>query len=277
MIPLRDHNPTHAAPVVTIGLIVANVAVFLLGVVRPDGGERMVWKYGYLPAGLSYDREEIREALVERAERAPPVRAVDRFGRVRLFRPPPPPVDDAVALPAFVKLLTCMFMHGGLMHLAGNMLYLWIFGNNIEDRLGRGLFIMFYLVTGVFGTIAHTLIDMDGLIPLVGASGAISGVLGAYIILFPRARVEALVPIGWYLTTIQLPAYVFLGFYALLQFLNGVPALWRHSGSGIAYWAHIGGFVAGLALIKLLPQRRLVPRARPVYTRDEPDDAWDGF
>jgi membrane associated rhomboid family serine protease len=255
MIPLRDINPTHSTPVVTIGLIALNVLIFLGQSMQPDGGRAMIWKFGYLPAGLFSDREDVRAALIKMEAATPPRMVVDQYGRVRPVREPLE-IEAAVALPAGVKIFTCMFLHAGWMHLLGNMLYLWIFGNNIEDRLGHGVFTFFYLISGLAGSLAHTFVDSDGLIPLVGASGAISGVLGAYILLFPHARVVTLIPIGFYLTTIMVPAWVFLGFYAMLQVLNGLPALTRMPTGGVAYWAHIGGFAVGLALIFILPRRR---------------------
>lgn len=273
MIPLHDNNPTHSRPVVTIGLIAVNVLVFLFGWIQPDRGERFIFQYGYIPAALTYSADDVREALDKRAVQRQQL-VVDRFGRPRVFHPPSY-AEVATQWPALVKIITCMFLHGGWMHLLGNMLYLWIFGNNIEDRLGPPLFIVFYLVTGVLGTLMHTWIDPQGLVPLVGASGAISGVLGAYILLYPHARVTTLIPIGWYITTAELPAWIFLGIYAVLQVLNGLPAL-SHIGNmgGVAHWAHIGGFAAGLALIKMLPQRRF---ARPIpppppWTDDDDDD-----
>ncbi|MFO0972433.1 MAG: rhomboid family intramembrane serine protease [Phycisphaerae bacterium] len=276
MIPLRDNNPTATRPVVTIGLIVANAAVFLLAFWQPDHGERAVWTYGFLPATVSYSRDDVREALVKQA--GPGVAMVtDARGRVHLVRRPNF-AEAATSLPMIAKLFTCMFMHGGWMHLIGNMLYLWIFGNNIEDRLGGPLFLAFYLGTGIVGTLAHAFIDSANLTPMVGASGAISGVLGAYILLFPHAKVEALVPLGWYMTTVMLPAWVFLGIYAAMQLLYGLPQLSHTGGGGTAYWAHLGGFASGMLLIKLLPQqRRTRPIPIPAFDDAEDDDAFIRF
>ncbi len=270
MIPIADNNPTHGPAYVSYSLIVVNTLVFLFCTMQPDRGEEMIWKYGFEPAGLTNEPEVVRTELDKMA--APrEVLVQDRFGRVRrVLEEPRSYARAATALPAELKLFTCMFMHGGWMHLIGNMLYLYIFGNNIEDRLGHGLFIIFYLVTGVLGTLAHTFFDANGLTPLVGASGAISGVLGAYILIHPHARIDAIVPIGWYITTIALPAWVFLGIYAIMQVVSAVPAMNRVQGGGVAYFAHIGGFVAGLALIKVLPAKKHArPLARPVPVEDD--------
>lgn len=275
MIPVHDDNPTHGRPVVTIGLIIANVIIFLGCALQGQRYQELVWRFGFVPAALTHDVVDVRDAIREMEMDARPQLVRDRrTGRIFAI-PQKSMAETATALPAAMKLFTCMFMHGGLMHLLGNMLYLWIFGNNIEDRLGPALFAVFYLATGVIGTLAHTFIDPDGLVPLIGASGAISGVLGAYILLFPRARIMTLVPIGFYLTTIMLPAWIFLGVYAVLQVLNGLPALTRFQQGGVAYWAHIGGFVAGLLLIRFLPQKKHARpiRARPLDAIDhEPDD-----
>jgi len=272
MFPIRDNNPTYSTPVVTYALIAVNTLVFLFCSMQPDHGEELIWKYGFEPAGLTNDADVVR-AEIDKLARPRQILVRDRFGRLRTMTEEPRSyARAATALPAELKIFTCMFMHGGWMHLIGNMLYLYIFGNNIEDRLGHGLFVIFYLVTGVIGTLLHTFIDSAGLVPLVGASGAISGVLGAYILIHPHARIDAVVPIGWYITTVALPAWIFLGIYALMQVLNALPSLSRINvpgGAGVAYWAHIGGFAAGLALIKVLPARRTPRRlARPRPNED---------
>lgn len=274
MIPIRDDNPTHGTPVLTVALIAANVLVFLFqATLSNDDGEKFVWKYGFVPAKLVQGTDHFREKLPEHAPEAP---AVDRFGRkhVDIFGQQimirqKLPVEAASAVSPWVCLITCMFLHGGWMHLLGNMLYLWIFGNNIEDRLGRVLFLVFYLGTGVVGNLAHTYFE-GSWVPLVGASGAISGVMGGYILVFPHAHILAIVPLGWYWFTMKLPAWVFLGVYALLQ--NLVPAIGgRQTDDPVAYWAHIGGFAAGAALIYLLPHRPLPTYARPARPIDDDD------
>jgi membrane associated rhomboid family serine protease len=154
--------------------------------------------------------------------------------------------------PDYHTLITSMFMHGGWLHLLGNMWFLWIFGNNIEDSMGHARFAVFYILAGVAAAVAQIVVDPSSTIPMVGASGAISGVLGAYIVLYPHARVHTLVPLGFFITTIDLPAYVMLGYWVLLQILGGLPSLAGvQQGGGVAFMAHLGGFVAGMALVKL--------------------------
>lgn len=229
MIPLRDANPTRRSPVVTLGLIGASVAVFIyeLGV-QADGGDRALLRfyleYGVVPARLS---------------------AAFAAG-------------DLVS-PAVLAVFTSMFVHGGWLHLLGNMLYLWIFGDNVEDRLGRGLFLVFYLVGGVAAALTQWAIDPASEVPLVGASGAIAAVLGAYLVLFPHARVLSLVLVGFFYQLVAVPAVLVLGFWFLLQLLNGVLSLGMPSaGGGVAFFAHIGGFVAGVVLALPFRGRRPV-------------------
>ena len=220
MIPLRDDNPTTLKPVVTIGIVAVCTLVFLWqATLPPADGERLVYGLGLVPAVL--------------------------FGRAEL-----PP--ELAMVPAELSLFTSMFLHAGWLHLIGNMLYLWIFGNNVEDALGHVRFVGFYLVCGLAAALAQALQAPDSTIPMVGASGAIGGVLGAYLVLFPSARVLVLLPLGLFTRIIRVPAIVALGFWFVLQFLGGFVA--GAEGGGIAYWAHIGGFVAGAVLV--LPLRR---------------------
>jgi len=217
VIPLRDDLPTSRAPVLTVGLITVNVAAFLwqqLGV----GMEASVAWGGLVPARL--------------------------LGLV-------PPAEGTAFLPPLATLFTSMFLHGGFAHIAGNMLFLWVFGNNVEDALGRPRFLAFYLLTGVGAAAAQTgaALLSEGrelLIPMVGASGAISGVLAAYLVMFPRARVLTLIPIFIFIRFVQLPASLFLGAWFVLQLLG---AFLGDGGGGVAFMAHVGGFVAGLLLV----------------------------
>lgn len=213
MIPLRDINPTNRFAFVTVVLIVLNVAVFLyeLTLSRP-GGEMFINAFGLVPA--------------------------------KLFAPGPLTGD---ALPAAATVFTSMFMHGGFMHLAGNMLYLWIFGNNIEDGTGRTRFLLFYLLCGAAAAYAHAYANRYSLVPMIGASGAVSGVLGAYLMLYPRARVLTLVFFGFYIRTVEIPALIVLALWFGLQFVNAL----FDSGArgGVAWYAHVAGFVAGMLLI----------------------------
>jgi membrane associated rhomboid family serine protease len=270
MIPLRDDIPTYSKPYVTIALIVINSLVFLMEISQGSAGmQEMIWKYGYVPAELTRDAKDLRGAMFE--ERI--VR--DPFGR-QLISPSGRPITErielpfreATALPASINIVTAMFLHGGWMHLLGNMLFLWIFGKNVEDRLGHFMFVFYYLVTGVIGNLAHTIFE-PSVQPLVGASGAISGVMGGYILLFPHAKILAYLPIGWVFMSVKLPAWIFLGFYLVLQ--NVVPALGGDQRSPVAYLAHIGGFVAGMALIHLFPHRKGPTYAQPGRPIDDED------
>jgi len=216
VIPLRDDLPTSRPPVLTVGLIAANVAAFLWQVLGV-GMEASVGWGGLVPARL--------------------------LGLV--------PGEGGPALPPLATLFTSMFLHGSFAHIAGNMLFLWVFGNNVEDALGRPRFLAFYLLTGVGAAAAQTGAALvagsrDLLIPMVGASGAISGVLAAYLVMFPRARVLTLVPIFVFIRFVQLPASLFLGAWFVLQLLG---AFLGDGGGGVAFMAHVGGFVAGLLLV----------------------------
>ncbi len=220
MIPLRDDNPTTLTPVVTVALIVLNCLVFLYQLSLGPAEERFILSYAAVPA--------------------------------EWFHPGTVVGDPAV--PAAVTVLTSMFLHASLMHLGGNMLYLWIFGNNIEDVMGHGRFLLFYLLCGVAAVFGHAITAPDSTVPMVGASGAISGVLGAYLLLFPRARVLVLIPAGFLTRVVPVPAVVVLGFWIVMQIINGAFS-WGGLGGGVAWFAHVGGFAAGLVLIKVFQRR----------------------
>ncbi len=227
MIPLHDDNPTEITPKVTIAIIVLCVLTFFWQLsLGPQAAAGAVYAFGMIPA-----------VLIEGAELPP----------------------DLAAIPATATLFTSMFLHGGWMHLIGNMLYLWIFGNNIEDVMGHGRFIVFYALCGIAAAFAQAFQDPGSTIPMIGASGAISGVLGAYLLLFPKARVLVLIPLGFFMHLIKLPAVVVLGFWIVVQILSGAGA--PSGGGGVAWWAHIGGFMAGLPLIYLFRRKRPAPAA----------------
>jgi membrane associated rhomboid family serine protease len=223
MIPLRDDNPSESKPVVNITFIVLCVLVFLwqfsLG---GAGGQRAIYSLGVIPAVLLGGRQL------------------------------PPDLD--LVDPMFT-VLTSMFMHGGWMHLIGNMLYLWIFGDNVEDSMGRARYIAFYVLCGVAAVFAQAVPDPNSEIPMVGASGAISGVLGAYVLLHPHAKVLVAVPIGFILQTMRLPASIVLALWFGLQLLSNLmtPA----GEGGVAFRAHIGGFIAGMLLVPILKKRHV--------------------
>jgi membrane associated rhomboid family serine protease len=164
---------------------------------------------------------------------------------------------------SWVAVLTSMFLHGGLLHFGGNMLYLWIFGDNVEDRMGHGRFLVFYLLCGTAAALAQTIVNPDSVVPMVGASGAIAGVMGAYFVLYPRSRIVTLLPLFFFFQIIEIPAIFFLGFWFLLQLLSGVGSMATATGSetgGIAFWAHAAGFLAGLSgvLVFRRPERQRV-------------------
>jgi membrane associated rhomboid family serine protease len=217
LIPYKDDNPTRTFPFVTIGIIAANILMFLLQV--GSGLQNSVFKYGAIPHNiLTFKTKQ--------------------------------PISPVLTI------FSAMFMHGGLFHLAGNMLYLWIFGNNIEDRLGHLRFIFFYFFCGIVSVYAHAITEPNSVIPMIGASGAISGVLGAYLLLFPRATVHSIVFLGFFITTVRIPALIVIGFWAIIQFVSGLISTGISERGGVAWFAHIGGFLIGLITIKLwLPRR----------------------
>ncbi len=231
MIPLKDYNPTKRPPIVTVTLIAICVFAFLWQIGQgPRGFERTVYGLGMIPAVLT-GRAELAAGLVMVAP--------------------------------WMTLLTSMFLHGGWMHLIGNMLYLWIFGNNVEDRLGHVGFLVFYLASGLAAATVQILPDPAAETPMVGASGAISGVLGAYLVFFPRARVLVLIPVG-FMFVYTLPAGWLLGFWFLFQILSALGS--PSTAAGVAWWAHIGGFAFG-ALVAFFLKRST---ARPPPHRRGP-------
>ncbi|MEW6582137.1 MAG: rhomboid family intramembrane serine protease [Actinomycetota bacterium] len=247
MIPLKDFNPTRRIAVLTIGLIILNVLAFVYQQTKPDDGslqsqQAFVCEYSLIPDHVLH---------------GPDPQADARAG-----------VDPQAACQSlnqeqnrYLGLVTSLFLHGSWLHLLGNMLFLWVFGNNVEDALGRARFIPFYLLCGVLAALAQAISDPDSAIPLIGASGAISGVLGAYLVLHPRSLVLTLI-LPFFL--VPIPAWLTLGLYFVLQFvyLAGESTV----GAGTAYWAHIGGFVAGLVLIKAF----MVGRPPPLEGRPRP-------
>ena len=159
------------------------------------------------------------------------------------------------AIPSLLSIFTSMFLHGGWMHLVGNLWFLWIFGNNIEEAMGHARYLAFYLICGVLASASHIFSSPASTIPSIGASGAIAGVLGAYIMLYPRARVWTLIFLGFFIRLMYLPAGVILGFWILLQFINGSMMMGRQDAGGVAFWAHVGGFIAGILLVGLFKKR----------------------
>ncbi len=225
MFPLKDDNPSNSAPVVTVTLIVLNALFFVYQISLEAGGadgaragQAFIEEFGLVPCRLT--------------------------GACRVGPELPSPV---------LTIFTSMFMHGGLFHIGGNMLYLWIFGNNVEDTLGHGRYLLFYLLSGVAAALAQTAVGPSSVVPMVGASGAVSGVLGAYLLLFPHAHVTTLIILGFFFRLVQIPAMVVLGFWIVLQVLNGLGSF--GSSGGVAFFAHIGGFLAGMGLLYALKPR----------------------
>jgi membrane associated rhomboid family serine protease len=242
MFPLRDENPTELAPVVTVAIIAINVLVWLFLQRAGTGTDYLttLCAYGAIPGSITGSLSP--GDLIS-------------FG---------PRTVCAVGSLGFGSVFTAMFMHGGWMHLIGNMWFLWVFGNNIEDSMGHVRFAVFYLATGVIAAAAHIATDPSSAVPMVGASGAISGVMGAYIVLYPKVRVHTLLILIFFIQIVALPAYVLLGLWFALQFFSGLggPA----GGGGVAFWAHVGGFVAGVALVFPFRRAKLV-RAKREHRR----------
>ncbi len=229
MIPIRDDAPRYSVPYVTYFLVALNVVIFLfevyLGQVDPRARWQFLNQFGVIPARLT--------------------------GAVPVYSGEGPSLS-------LLSIVTSMFLHGGWLHLIANMWVLWIFGDNIEDYLGHFKFLIFYFVSGIAASLLHIVFNPGSTVPTVGASGAIAGVMGAYFLLFPSARVLTLVPIIFFFTFIWLPAWIVLGYWFIAQFLSGAAtsiSTAQQSG-GIAFWAHVGGFAAGMLMIKLLPKQR---------------------
>jgi membrane associated rhomboid family serine protease len=216
-IPLKDNNPSRSYPVINISLIMANIAVFLYQYTLPPAEFKVfVLSNSTVPARI-------------------PSFLAGHLGFEM----------------AFLPLFTSMFLHSGLLHIAGNMLFLWIFGDNVEDYFGHLPYLLFYLICGIGSGLLHVLFNLSSTVPALGASGAISGVMGAYMLLFPRERILTLV----FIFLIPIPAVFILGYWFLLQFLSGVNALGSGASGGVAWWAHVGGFLLGMLLTAMLRKR----------------------
>jgi len=221
MIPIRDEIKTHRTPIVTFILIALNIFVFVLQWMAGANQDALIYEYALIPGNLT----------------------------------------TSINLDNVSDIFSSMFMHAGFMHLAGNMLYLWIFGDNVEDALGRIKYLLFYLTGGAVAALTHVLFNPNSIIPTVGASGAIAAVLGAYLVLFPQSRVLTFIPIGFFLRLRMVPAAIVLGLWFVLQLFNGVATLAGPDVAGTAFWAHIGGFVAGVLMAKLFAPRRRKQKA----------------
>ncbi len=219
MIPINDENPTYSTPIVVYALIAINVIVFLHEMSLGSGLDGFFQLYAVIPQQLSAS-----------------------FNGTPLDQP----------VPELATLITSQFLHGGLLHIAGNMLFLWTFGDNIEHDLGHFKFLFFYLLCGVLAGLTHWFFGMQSAAPTVGASGAIAGVMGAYLIKYPRAKIVTLLPLFIIWTTVRIPAVFFLGFWFVQQAISSVASLGIQEASGVAYWAHAGGFIFGAILGPML-------------------------
>lgn len=219
MIPIRDENPTYITPYVTYVLIAVNVVVFIFQYLFAANDPAAVYTFAMVPAQVT--------------------------GSLSLF--------------SILTVFTSMFMHGGLAHIGGNMLYLWIFGDNVEEAMGHGKYLFFYLLGGVIASVTHILTSPNSQVPTVGASGAIAAVLGAYLVLFPQSRVVTLIPLGFFMRMTLVPAVIVLGLWFVLQLFSGVLSLGGPDVGGVAFWAHIGGFAAGMLLARVFRSGRRLP------------------
>ncbi len=246
MIPYRDENETQHPALITGAIVVLNIAAWLF--VQGAGAElplaRSVCNLGLVPGELT--------GLV------PPGQAFPMGPGAVCLTDPGRQVSH---------LITSMFLHGGWMHLIGNMWFLWLFGNNVEDSMGHLRFIAFYLLTGLAAALGQVVADPDSIVPMVGASGAISGVMGAYLVLYPRVKVYTLVPIFIFFTSIALPAWAMLGYWFVIQLVSGLFSSGEMG--GVAFWAHIGGFVAGVVLVKLFARKDYVAAHRAHHWRPQ--------
>lgn len=233
MFPLRDENPTSRPPVVTIGIIITCVAawVFLQGLGGHQALARSLCNFALIPA-----------RLLGHLSAGTHVPVGEGFYCV---------MSEQRGL---YTAVTHMFMHGGWFHLIGNMWFLWVFGDNVEDSMGSVRFLIFYLLCGLAAAAAQTITDASSALPMVGASGAIGGVMGGYARLYPHAKVHTLLILGFFITTVSMPAIVMLGYWFLIQLIAGIPSL-NDTGGGVAFWAHVGGFVAGVGLVGFFRKR----------------------
>lgn len=228
MIPLRDENPSKTIPIINVSLIIINIYVFIYQYFLFAGGpELFILQWGSIPYEFSH--------------------FVD--------------VESPARIPVPLTIFTAMFMHGGWLHLLGNMVFLWIFGDNVEDKLGHLRYLIFYFICGLIASFSHIFTNIHSQVPAIGASGAISGVMGAYIYLFPRARIKTLVIWFVFIQIIHIPAVVMIGYWIVLQIFSAWMELGSVEGGGTAWFAHIGGFLGGLILILLMRNRmRTSPR-----------------
>jgi rhomboid family protein len=258
MIPIRDENPTASPAVITLLLIAINVAVFLTEPI--------------FAGGRTPQQQQIRQAAYFTCHAAVPYElthgrsVTDAFKRGVSFQQPDLSYAELEAITCphknvWASILESMFLHGSILHIAGNMLFLWIFGNNVEDRLGKVKYVIFYLLSGLAAAYAQSAVFPNSAVPLIGASGAIAGILGAYLLMFPRARIVTLI-FFFFITWVVVPAWVMIGLWFLLQLVSSVGSV--SGATGVAYMAHVGGFVAGMLLLFVLRPRRPEQTSMPL-------------
>lgn len=221
MIPLKDTIPSRTYPIINVSLILVNIIVFIMELGMGRRLDEFIFRYGLIPYVLFFGGH----------------------------------IDIGIFSRIF-SLFTAMFLHGGWFHIGGNMLYLWIFGDNVEDRMGHLRFLIFYLSCGIIANLVQAMMNPFSKVPIVGASGAIAGVLGAYFILYPWARVLTIIPVFFFLQIVEVPALFFLGIWFFMQFLSGTASIAHGIHGGVAWWAHIGGFISGVILVFLFVRRR---------------------
>jgi membrane associated rhomboid family serine protease len=244
MIPIGDDNPVRTKPYVTYFIIALNIAFYLVDRIGAQGSLGNLWSFSLVPRSLVTNQPVMMTMPVQVGN------------LIREYR-----FTHTGLQPQWLTIFTSMFMHGSLMHIGGNMLYLWIFGNNIEDILGHVKYAIFYLACGVCAALAHVAMNLTSTVPMVGASGAIAGVLGAYLMLFPLIRIRVLIFIFIFWDYIGVPAFIVLGVWFLTQ-LMGVGGSGGMQGGGVAYWAHIGGFLAGAGMVLVAGRGTLLAKTR---------------
>ena len=239
VIPLRDDIPARRTPVVNYAILALTSLAFLSQLMTPEDGPSLVERFGMIPQRVSEPAEPVAIPDVTLMQTGEGVREVVRYREAA-----------EAAVPPWATLVTCVFLHGGWMHFLGNMWFLWIFGDNVEDRFGRLGYLVLYLGCGALASLSHYVTDPMSPVPTIGASGAIAGVMGSYLVSYPHSRVLSLIPLGFIFTTFVVPAPLFLGVWFLIQLYNGSQAVGVET-AGVAWWAHIGGFAVGAALTVL--------------------------
>lgn len=258
MIPLADENPTGSKPYVVYAIIIINAIAYLYDILGARGPIGHLWNYSMIPSSV-VSNTPIEQKI--------PVIYHGMQGTISILH--------NGLNPQWLTIFTSMFMHSGITHIGFNMLYLWIFGNNIEDALGHVKFLIFYFACGVLAAMAHIFSNPASTIPTVGASGAIAGVLGAYLILFPKNTVNTLIVLGYYFDFVDIPAIYVLGSWFVIQIVSGFFGAAGMAGGGVAYWAHVGGFVSGMILVLIMGGRKYVRRQRErLYPLDDRPYPW---